>query len=261
MKTASIGHRVADFLRRYPPFEYVEEDELLELARDGRVQFHEYDEILFQQGQPRKRFVYVIQQGVVRLIQETDRGELLRDIRGDGDLLGIGRFWGDPKHRFTARTDTDVILYALPADTFAALLDRHPRATRFLSAYFSVANTPLTLDGQKDREAKPRLGRRPIDWMGQVVSDLGKPVTCAPHASVRDLARTLAQNRAPAGIIAESEGIAIGLVTVRSLSDRVVTGECPLDAPVERRRSIFSSLIGVWIVECPPADSATRVRA
>ena len=120
MKTASIGHRVADFLRRYPPFEYVEEDELLELARDGRVQFHEYDEILFQQGQPRKRFVYVIQQGVVRLIQETDRGELLRDIRGDGNLLGIGRFWGDPKHRFTARTDTDVILYALPADSFAA---------------------------------------------------------------------------------------------------------------------------------------------
>ncbi len=147
MRTASIGFRVADFLRRHPPFQNIAEKELLELVQDGRVQFHEHDEIVFQQGQPRERFVYVIQQGVVRLIQETERGEVLRDVRGEGDLLGIGRFLGDPAHRFTACTETDVILYALPGEAFGVLVERHPRAARFLSAYFSVAESPLSLDG------------------------------------------------------------------------------------------------------------------
>jgi CBS domain-containing protein len=234
MKTASIGHRVADFLHRYPPFQYVDEEELLELARDGRVQFHECDEIVFQQGQPRKRFVYVIQQGVVRLIQETDRGELLRDIRGEGDLLGIGRFSGDPKHRFTARADTDVMLYALPGDAFTALVERHPRVSRFLSAYFSAAVGPPKLQAKDHRSGKPRVGTRPIDWMGRLVSDLREPVTCTPSTSARDTARILALHRDLAAVVTEPGGAPIGVITLRSLSDRVATGELPLDTPVDR---------------------------
>jgi CBS domain-containing protein len=233
MKTASIGHRVADFLSHYPPFRDMDEAELLELARGGRVQFHECDEIVFQQGQARKAFVYVIQQGVVRLVQETDRGELLRDIRGDGDLLGIGCFSGNPKHLLTARTDTDVILYALPSDSFAALVDQHPRAARFLSAYFSVSD-PSKPDDRENYDRKPLLGTRPIDWMCQVASDLRSPVTCTRGMPVRQVAQALAQRRGSAAIVTESEGAPIGLVTLRALSDRVATGELPPDAPVER---------------------------
>jgi CBS domain-containing protein len=211
----------------------MDEAELLELARDGRVQFHECDEIVFQQGQARKAFVYVIQQGVVRLVRDTDRGELLRDIRGDGDLLGIGGFSGNPKHHLTARTDSDVILYALPSDAFAELIDRHPRAARFLSAYFSVSDPPQP-DGPEDRGKKPLLGTRPIDWMDQVVSDARSPVTCTQDMPVHQVAQALAQRRASAAIITEPEGMPIGLVTLRTLSDRVATGELPPDAPVQR---------------------------
>jgi CBS domain-containing protein len=233
MKTASIGHRVADFLSHYPPFRDMDEAELLELALGGRVQFHECDEIVFQQGQARKAFVFVIQQGVVRLVRETDRGEHLRDIRGEGDLVGIGWFSGNPEYRFTARTDTDVILYALPADSFAALVDRHPRAARFLSAYFSVSDPPQP-DAPENRGKKPLLGTRPIDWMDQVASDLPSPITCTQDMPVRQVAQALAQRRDSAAIVTESEGMPIGLVTLRALSDRVATGELPPDTPVER---------------------------
>jgi len=211
----------------------MDEAELLELARGGRVQFHECDEIVFQQGQARKAFVYVIQQGVVRLVRETDCGELLRDIRGEGDLLGIGCFSGNPEYRFTARTDTDVILYALPADSFTALVGRHRRAARFLAAYFSVSDPPQP-EGTEERDKKPILGTRPIDWMDQVDSDLRSPVTCTRDVPVRQVAQALAQRRGSAAIITEPEGMPIGLLTLRSLSDRVATGELPPDAPVER---------------------------
>ncbi len=239
MRTASIGFRVADFLRRHPPFQYIAENELLELVQDGRVQFHEHDEIVFQQGQPRKRFVYVIQQGVVRLIQETERGEVLRDVRGEGDLLGIGRFLGDPAHRFTACTETDVILYALPGEAFGALVKRHPRAARFLSAYFSVAESPLSLEGQEERSEELRLGRRPVDWMERQVVDLPAPATCAPDTPACVVARELASSRAMAAVVTDADGVPLGLITPRVLSDRVATGKVALDAPA---RSLMDEL-------------------
>ena len=40
-------------------------------------------------------------------------GEVLRDVRGEGDLLGVGRYLGIDEHVYTARTETDCILYAL----------------------------------------------------------------------------------------------------------------------------------------------------
>jgi len=233
MRTASIGYRVVDFLRRHPPFQYIPEYELLELVQDGRVQFHEHGEIVFQQGQTRKHFVYVIQQGVVRLIQETDRGEVLRDVRGEGDLLGIGRFLGDPEHRYTARTESDVILYALPGDAFGKLVARHPRAARFLSAYFSVAASPPELEGQDERSEELRLGRRPLDWMEQQVSDLPTPVTCFPETPARTVAQSLASSRATAVVVADSKGVPLGLITPRLLSDAVATGRIPLNAPAQ----------------------------
>lgn len=232
MRTASIGYRVADFLRRHPPFQYVAEKELLELVQDGRVKFHEHDEIVFQQGQPRKRFVYVIQQGVVCLIQETELGEVLRDVRGEGDLLGIGRFLGDPAYRFTARTETDVILYALPGDAFVKVVGRHPRAARFLSAYFSVAESPLGLEGQDERSEELRLGRRPVDWMARHLTELPVPVTCAPDEPLRAAALALASSRATAAVVVDADGVPLGLITPRLLSDSVATGRTSPDAPV-----------------------------
>lgn len=234
MRTNSIGHRVADFLQRYPPFQYVAEEVLLELAQGGRVQFHESDEIVFQQGQSRKRFIYVIQQGVVRLIQETEHGELLRDLRGEGDLLGIGRFAGDTRHRFTARTDSDVILYALPADSFSAMADRHPRVAQFLSANFSVVAGCSRPNDHRDSGAELRLGTRPADWMGQTVPGLKEPITCSADTLVRDIARTLASRQGRAAVVLEPGGTPIGLITPRSLSDRVATGDIPPNSPVDR---------------------------
>ncbi|MCC5021818.1 MAG: hypothetical protein J6386_03005 [Candidatus Synoicihabitans palmerolidicus] len=47
VKTSSISLRVADFIKKYPFFDYLEEADLLALARSGRVKFHESDELIF----------------------------------------------------------------------------------------------------------------------------------------------------------------------------------------------------------------------
>src|ERR1041385_418892 len=109
MQTAAISYRVAAFLKQHPPFQTMEESDLLALVEHGRVRFHEADEYVYWQGKPHAPFVYVIQQGTVSLWEETEGGERLRDIRGAGDMLGIDRFLGSETSVYSAKTCSDMV--------------------------------------------------------------------------------------------------------------------------------------------------------
>lgn len=243
MKTATIAYRVADFLRRYPPFQYLDECELLELVSGGRVIFHEDGELIFERGQRRRPYVYVIHKGVVRLVDEAtavgdvgadESSETLRDVRGEGDLLGVGRYLGIREHTATARTETEVILYALPAALFWEQVKRHPRASHFLAAYFTVAIAPAGLDGDLARSDALRLGRRPVDWMGRTVDQLAPAVTCELDTPARVVAHRLrSQPPGAAAAVVDGQAVVRGLISTRQLSDRVASAEVPLDTPAE----------------------------
>src|SRR4051794_8926100 len=126
MKTAVIRQRVADFLSRHAPFDALPAPALQTLAGSGRVKFHESEEIIFQQGGPPGPSLFVIQQGRVEIIDERAATTQLTDVLGEGDLLGLDRFIADGKHRHTARTASDVILYSIDAAHFSELAGEHP---------------------------------------------------------------------------------------------------------------------------------------
>jgi CBS domain-containing protein len=130
---------VADFLKRHAPFDALAESDLLDLAGSGRVKFHESEEYVFHQGRPKGNFVWIVQQGRVELIEQLSERQQLRDVLGEGDMLGLERFAGNGTYLYSARTATDVILYAVNAALFEALISRYPALERYLAAHFSVA--------------------------------------------------------------------------------------------------------------------------
>jgi CBS domain-containing protein len=132
--TAAISYRVADFLKKYPPFHSIQEDDLLKLARTGRVKFFEPNQYVLAQGASRHQ-VLVIQQGTVSLWDERRREAQLLDVRGAGDLLGVDQFNETRSYPYTARSESDVLVYAFPFDEFDALVQKYPDAEQFVSAY------------------------------------------------------------------------------------------------------------------------------
>src|SRR5258706_205027 len=89
MNTSVIRYRVADFLKSHAPFDALPGPHLMELAGQGRVKFHEADEYIFRQGQAKTPWVWIIQQGRVELVDETSGVNQLRDVLGEGDILGL----------------------------------------------------------------------------------------------------------------------------------------------------------------------------
>ena len=137
MNTSVIRHRVADFLIRHAPFDSLPAADVLELAASGRVKFHESEEYIFEHGGSFGPLVWIVQQGQVELL---DLDERLLDVKGEGDVLGIERFAGGAATpKYSARTTTDVILYGISAEQFAALIPIHPGVHQFVQAHVSVA--------------------------------------------------------------------------------------------------------------------------
>lgn len=144
MKTSVIRHRVADFLRQYPPFDFIPEDDLLALASSGRVHFFESESYVFEQGKPPKDIVWVIQQGAVEIWDEGGEPRQI-DLLGAGDILGMGRYFGESVYSASARTASDVILYSIDETLFGELMRRTPGVAAFVAAHMDAQARPAAL--------------------------------------------------------------------------------------------------------------------
>jgi CBS domain-containing protein len=198
LQTAAIPYRVADFLKQHPPFQYMDEADLVALAARGRVKFHESDEYICWQASAYTPYIYVIQQGSVSLWDESVDPPVLCDIRGVGDIIGIERFNGFATCLHSAKAASEVILYALEAAAFEPLLAHNPQAAHYVAAYSAV-----TVNYQASNE-----GPCPHEiFLADLVRDRA-PLQCSTSTPIRDAARLLSASGAPALALTNSDGLA-----------------------------------------------------
>lgn len=248
MKGSSISVRIADFLKDYPPFQFLEIESLRELANSSKVKFHEDGEIVFSQGQPRDQWLYVIQKGNLRIIEETGEGDKLIDLRGPGDLLGLQGIRSDEPYQHSCRTETEAILYGLPRDRFIRLAEKSGPARRYLAAYFSL--NPAFL-WTRNPHLDDTLGHDPgpVTLRRGGLEEVGPPQTGARQAlvaimgntPVREVAMRLQSKRVECVIVVDEQHRPIGKLTDADLRDRVMEGSIQPYAPV--RDLMFSDLI------------------
>ncbi|GAB5561843.1 MAG: DUF294 nucleotidyltransferase-like domain-containing protein [Synoicihabitans sp.] len=250
LKTSSISLRVADFLKAFPPFSYLPEEELLQIAQGGRVKFHEADEIVFSIGDKRGRFIWVVQRGTINLFRPGEHGEDLIDVRAEGDLLGID--WKDPDSPYpaTARVAQESILYALPAATLLEVCAKHAKAADFLKSYFSIEDVV----GRQASAADPvELQADSAYWLTRseelATRASNRLLTAAPDEPIALVAKLIAPGTQEAVVVVNAAGLPLGILTEANFSSRVATGEVAVDQPV-------SAIMSSPVITIPPRTPA-----
>ena len=239
MKGSSISVRIADFLKDYPPFEFLEVGALRELAGKGKVKFHEDGEIVFSQGQPRDQWIYVIQQGSIRVIDEEGDTEKLIDLRGPGDLLGLQGIRSEEPYVHTCKTETETILYGLPRELFVEEAQKSGKARRYLAAYFSLnpayvwSRDPLHEDSVSSDQGPVTLRRGGLDEVDPPQSGARRAlVTVMADAPMREVALKLQSKPVECVVVVDEQHRPIGKLTDADLRDRLLEGSIQPQARV-----------------------------
>jgi CBS domain-containing protein len=245
METSAISYRVADFLKKHPPFHAIDEADLVGLAARGRVRFYEANQFVLWQGEPHRTHVFVIQQGTVSLWDEADARSGLHDILGAGDMLGVERFAGAPSCAYSARAGSDVVVYTFPAEDFADLLEKYPHALHYVTATSGVAAgyEPAGSRQQPHEIFLHDLVRRKTLH------------TCLEHESVRDAARRLLGG-VDAIAVVDGQQRPLGIITAHDLLTWIATNGGSGDQPVESLP--FKSLCSV-APDAVVADSVVKM--
>lgn len=248
MKGSSISVRIADFLKDYPPFQFLDIGQLRDLASKSKVKFHEDGEFVFTQGQPRDQWLFVIQKGNVRVIEEGLEGETLVDLRGPGDLLGLQGIRSEEPYLQTCKTDTETILYGLPRALFVELAENSVRARRYLAAYFSL-NPAYHWNDDLEIEDPGMVEQGPVTLRRGGLKEVGPPhavardhlITVMGDTAVREVAVKLQSKRTDCIIVVDEDSHPIGKLTDADLRDRILQGSIQPFASV--RELMFTDLI------------------
>ena len=223
MQTGAISFRVADFLKQYPPFQYMEESDLLGLVARGRVRFHEADEYMLWQGSSHGTYVSVIQQGTVSLWEDQGAGERLRDVLGSGDVVGMDRLLGAETCGYSAKSQSEVVVYALPASDFEQLFNKYPQAKQFLASHASVISSYQAPDQRQS----------PHEMFLHEVARQREPLACAAGDSLREAVRRMQPAGARAIAVVDAEKRLQGVLTLDHVLRAVASAKSDLESPVE----------------------------
>jgi CBS domain-containing protein len=214
VETAVISYRVADFLKKHPPFHAIDEADLLGLAARGRVRFHEPNEYILWQGEPHRMHVFVIQQGTVSLWDETGDRVELRDVRGMGDMLGLERYCDASHCLYSARSETDVVIYAFPAADFEEFVLKYPHAAQYVAAEGRVTPDYQPVTARRNPQATylhAVVGRKPLS-------------TCRGDDSIAHVARRFLDSQSQAMAVVDDRGRARGVLTPETILSWVASG-------------------------------------
>jgi len=233
----TIPLRIAGFLKSFPPFQHLEENELLALARQAVVQYLAPGEVLFQAGDPVADRVYVLREGAVSLYQGTAPDTILVDECDEGDLFGISPLMGREFYALTAQASEDSLVYALKKDPLQQAASHNEAMSSFLEGMV-LANRSRRLGKAEGYSLHPLVEAAFTDLSELQLVDYSKePVTCSPDQSLKEAATIMQNRRVDSILVTDARDFPVGIITDKDFRREVVTGKLPVSAPVSKLMS------------------------
>ncbi len=261
-----IPGRVADELKRFPPFSMLATDVVARLAGEASVQVAVKGEFIWQQGAVPEGNLLFLARGRVEYLWQRDGQSELVDVRDVGDLLGLTALVEGVPFQVSAFAVEDCLLYTLPWPRVSALLDDHDEARNYVLRHLfwvtrvggtvipAGAKPVATPDGVAGR-AKGILQAH-LDNAQLVVSrDPARLITHSPSDTISSVAETMVRHDLESVIVTDENGLPVGIVTATDLVRDVIVGGASGDIPVE---SIMSDPV-ICVSENSSAIAATLV--
>jgi CBS domain-containing protein len=197
----------AEFLRRHPPFDTLDEQLLAAVAASAEAELHPAGALILESAAATAAYAWVVRRGSVELLVE---GRVI-DVLGEGEMFGFASLLQHEPLGFVARAAEDTLAYRFPERAIRQVLER-VAAVGFIARALSRG---IRLLAGHEREPPPSAGGRPVRELIRAPA-----LVCAPDTSVQDAAGRMVA--AGASCVVVELGDRLGIVTDRDIRTRVV---------------------------------------
>lgn len=252
-----IPARIAEALRRFPPFSMLPEPEVTALAADSVVRVLAAGEKVWRQGdRPGEELLFLARGRVEYIWQVENRAELV-DVRDVGDVLGLTALLKGEPFRVTAQVVEDSLFYALPWPAMRQLLEQHDDARDYARRHLFWATRvgdsvalPEPTESRVAGRAKNILQAH-LDGARRIEPrPAGRLLTCGPDETLQRAAERMSAQRVPSILVVDEARRPVGIVTANMLMQTVVVDGVPKTEPV-------AHIMSAPVVTVAPHSSAT----
>lgn len=238
MASDTIAQGVFEFLRKYPPFEHIAEEELLSLAEEVGMKYYAPEEAIIRKGEDTLPHFFVVKKGGVQIYEQLEDGsQNLWDHCDEGDVFGVRASIAQDAYIANAIATEETLLYTIPFDKFNDLLTDNPKAALYLAAGFASGNTVIRQDDPEQTSVRslrrflkpenktPGLTRDQLE-VDTIQVHIGKKIIdCTPQHTVREAAKIMTIFNVGSILITDEDKRPLGILTDTDFRKKVVSVE------------------------------------
>ncbi|MBD0831885.1 DUF294 nucleotidyltransferase-like domain-containing protein [Aestuariibaculum sediminum] len=249
----SIAERVNDFIKNYPPFNFIKPESLLEISKQVSIIYLDKGDTLFKKGDHYNEHFYMTRNGAITLYHTSINNTLeIINISDGGDVFGLRPLIAKENYKLTAIANEESIVYAIPIDAFQLITQKNARVQKFLITAFAT-NTydPYTAEeaGKIFVDYLPNNNQDMVNF--QTANYSKNPITCPLTSTVKEAAIIMSKHRIGCIIVVNENNHPSGIITNSDIKNKIATGRYPIETLVTKIMSspVITSSKGITVAE------------
>lgn len=227
-----VGDAVV-FLKGIPPFQSLPEGELDALSRVMTLEFCPRDTVILRTGRTPGEALHVVQKGAVKLAFRAAVGkELTLDIRGEGEIFGLLSVMRREAASLDVIAVEDTFCYSIPAAEVQRLISSHAEVADFFLRTSITRYIQRSLGELRERARLVGEGERFLYSLTADEAAKDPAMLCPDSATVKEAAHMMSYTEARCLFVVGPDDRAMGIVTDRDFTEKVVAEGLPGDTPV-----------------------------
>ena len=229
----TIAERIFDFLKDFPPFNFLDKDELYSISANVQVIYLENNSYIFNQNEKVHDSFYIVKDGAIGVFRDDT---ILVDKCDEGDVFGLRAIIAKDDYLLSAKSIEESIVYSISSDILETIIEKNDDANKFLLASFATnTRNPYSDDDKGVLFANIETLQKNESSFTEVQSaDYSKnPVTCKVNTSIKEAALTMTNKHVGSIVIVENKK-PLGIITDKDLRTKIATGTVSIDETVDK---------------------------